>query len=257
MKPTRTTQKVAIKNNQNYLRNSRNVPKSMGWLWNSPIEGIGSIDWHPGKIEKSVLRIMNYFAERKKLSSIESEKKRDENLPTLRLLRKNGEYYIELKPWRINSQKRNEAKPIVFKLNKSDHERRILKAKEVLKQKGFNTFCYCEKDFECCECIKTEEKLEIQNELEKVSKLVQLTPLELSQGLNKMKNEDEIDLTFSPALVINQKPFKIERVTHVSTQSELKSSFHSTQNTKDTQLKVQTESKQIKTAKKKCLSRKM
>lgn len=207
------------------------VPKSMGWLWD-----IDGSNWRPGTIEKSVTKIMKYFATQKRLLLMKS--KTSEKLPTLKLVRKNGEYEIVLNPLSILDT--DDATPIVFKLNKSDYAKKVSRARENLREKGFNFNCKCGKDLENCECINPDEKEKIQIELD----TTELT----FQEVFKPTNDDEIDLTFSPAILSDKKPSKIERVTYASTQydkNDVKSSLKSIETT-ESQLKVETNSKKLK-----------
>lgn len=182
------------------------MPRTMGWLWNindGCLEG-----WRPGAVARPVARIMKFFAAQRRLE--EQQMLKDEPVaavesPTLQISGKNGEFCIILNP--STSSSSTAANPVVFMLTKSDFARRIARVKEILREKGLKVSCNCEKSFANCECMKREEKQQIEFELAELSKDEGSgdDDLRLSDELtfqllkSNVEDDSEVDFTFTPA----------------------------------------------------------
>lgn len=178
-------------------------------------------------MRKSVAKIMKFFATQRRSEDKVNQKSKEVEIvsPTLQILKRNGEYCVML-----NSTP-NDSNPIVFMLTKSDYARKIARVKKILREKGLNVSCKCEKNFKDCECMSNEVKEKIEFELEGLSKddEVDVRPSEIALHLVKAKNDDneeeEVDLTFTPPTwfaVAAAKSHKVNSVSYTATQYDSK-----------------------------------
>lgn len=142
----------------------------MGWLWNAENKGLRT-GWQPGAIRKSIKVLMKHFLKAKQSYS---ELKLNENSetipneedytkdPTLHISKKNGDYYITLRP--INNYNPcSNMKPIQFKISKNPLLIASSDLKKHLKSLGFPK-CICHKPITlcCCRPLLEKKRLEYQ-----------------------------------------------------------------------------------------------
>lgn len=198
------------------------VPKNMGWLWNVPIPGVPCIrpGWRPGSVKKSVAKIM-------KISLTPPAEPappiwHQEVSPTLRVLKKNGEYKIVMNPLADDGLKSMITSPIVFKITKSEEAKKRSLARQILKSRGITKKCDCS-SIDTCFCLNQCEKNRFKCEMEKVSEKLCLKSVISLSDLND-SSDSEVDMEFTPPAAANKKnphvKCKPPRVTAVETQYE-------------------------------------
>lgn len=171
------------------------MPRNMGWLWNTNIVGLPIFrhGWKPGAIRKSVAKIMKLYFTPPAEPAPNAEQ---EQAPTLRVQKKNGEFTIVMNPLRDEAETLENPSPIVFKISKSDEVKKRSCARKLLKSRGMEKKCNCTTIDSCC-CLSKCEKAQLKYEMEQVSKELCLKP-EMSVNDLKASSESEIDIEFTP-----------------------------------------------------------
>lgn len=165
----------------------RNVPRNMGWLWNAEAKGLRS-GWVPGAVRKPIKVLMQHFLKKSNRDPCKATNQSDvstkgdgdeENYTkeaTLHICKKNGIYYVTLRPLK-NPEVLKECSnpyvdmhPIQFKICKNPLLLEIRSLKKILKGMGFAK-CICHQPilFCCCRSFLERKKLEYhcQKECEK------------------------------------------------------------------------------------------
>lgn len=198
------------------------VPKNMGWLWNANNPGISTIrrGWKPGAVPKSVAKMMRYFLVKEcdippaDGNSIQCMNEK----PTLKVEKKLGEYTIILNPL-CDDKSHGDAAPIVFKIAKSEDEKRRCNARRILKCRGITKSCECN-DISSCSCINDCQKQSILCELEAISEVMCIIPEMKYEELNEASECSEIDFEFTPPFEMMNKCKRDVGVSVAGTQYE-------------------------------------
>lgn len=130
-----------------------------------------------------------------------------EDPPTLRVLKKNGEFFIIMNPLR-NDMRTEHQSPIVFKITKSDEDKKRSTARKILQACGVVKKCSCS-TLDSCQCLTDCEKAHLKFEMEKISKELCLKP-SLTVCDLKEPSDSEIDVEFTPPSAAKLKNPKIK-----------------------------------------------
>lgn len=166
------------------------VPKNMGWLWNVKISGLPTMrrGWRPGAVRKSVARIMKFHL---RTPAEATPEVKEEEPPTLRVQKKNGEYVIVMNPLRDGAE---ESSPIVFKVGKSEDSAKRLMARNILKTRDVKKTCSCS-TIDLCGCLNERDKAYVKTELQRISKNL---GVQMRLGDLKDSSDSELDVEFTP-----------------------------------------------------------
>lgn len=220
-----------------------NVPKYMGWRWDERIAGIGDKKWFPGHINKTVRCLMKHVLNPFPYDTIPLTR-RDANgriakicndksklpefnpalvqRPTLKVLKRDGEFYIEMNP--LKDKKKLETdidpylncSPLKFKIKRHPEEIKKHRAKKLLREHGIVKKCSC-LNLKFCRCMSDREKKLLAFEVKNVSDQLQLEK-ELQFGELGDSSDSELELNFTtPSALIDARKFKPD-VTHCGTQ---------------------------------------
>ncbi|KNC28215.1 hypothetical protein FF38_14136 [Lucilia cuprina] len=165
--------KIGHKTCLNGFAGRKNVPHNMGWLWNAETNGLRR-GWRPGAIRKPIKTLMQHFLINNNMQlccdlpdNENCDKNKDEEKdytkePTLHICKKNGDFYITLRPLK-NYESCNNMKPIQFKISKNPLLLKKRELKQYLKELGFAK-CICHKPISgcCCRSFLERKKLEYQ-----------------------------------------------------------------------------------------------
>ncbi|XP_075148562.1 uncharacterized protein LOC142222344 [Haematobia irritans] len=167
----------------------KNVPPNMGWLWSAEATGVRS-GWKPGAIRKPIKELMKYFLKdfpadtlrvsqysygrhgSRRICDGNHEEEKLEQKPTLHICKKNGEYFITLRPLKESEALRDCADPylnmhpIQFKIIKNPMVMEMRKLKKCLKEMGFPK-CTCHKPICYCFCRSFLEKKRLEYQCNK------------------------------------------------------------------------------------------
>lgn len=192
------------------------VPENMGWLWNVGTYGLPNIrrGWRPGAVKKSVAKIMKIYLT-PPAEPAPCVKPKDPS--TLRVQKNDGEYVIVMNPLGIDAELIQNSSPIVFKIAKSEEEKKILQARKLLRERGIVKTCDCP-SLESCNCLNDCEKNRLSCELAKVSKEL---CLKLSICDLKDSSDSEVDVEFTPPSAVKLKKRKPVKVSYEGTQYEI------------------------------------
>jgi hypothetical protein len=172
----------------------KNVPKNIGWLWNAPVSGLPVMrrGWRPGAVKKSVAKIMKVHLAT--LSSEQATVPLQEDPPTLRVLKKNGEFVIVMNPLHVTTETRKQKSPIVFKITETDEAKKPLTARNILHVCGVEKKCNCST---VDSCLNGCEKARLTLLMQSISKELCLKPSLTIRDL-EAPNESEVDIKFTP-----------------------------------------------------------
>lgn len=161
----------------------------MGWLWSADATGLRT-GWKPGAIRKSIKVLMNHFLDNTTGSMPKKQKdtqlccgakhkegpEKDEDdeddytkKPALHICKKDGVYYVTLRPLKDSVTLKDcsdpyvDMKPIQFKITKNPILLELRQLKQCLKAMGFPK-CTCHKPISqcCCRSFLDKKKLEYQ-----------------------------------------------------------------------------------------------
>ncbi|XP_073816574.1 uncharacterized protein [Musca autumnalis] len=219
----------------------KNVPPNMGWLWNVEAKGIRS-GWKPGAIRKPIKELMKYFLRdfpadtlrvsqysyRRRRGGICNQEGEEEELiqkPTLHICKKNGEYFITLRPLKDAEALKECAdpylnmQPIQFKIIKNPMAMEIRKLKKCLKEMGFNK-CTCHKPIVDCFCRGFLDKKRLEYQCNKEARNRNLPPCSDTLVLSDTTDsETEFDFGVTPpAGVIKPERLKKRNLINTGTQ---------------------------------------
>ncbi|KAL9706195.1 hypothetical protein quinque_009713 [Culex quinquefasciatus] len=192
------------------------VPPHMGWQWDVQTLGIGRIrkGWRPGAIRRPIKELMQHFLVSYPLDNVPVSRRRaakrsegeeqppssGKQKPTLQIVKRNGEYIIEMNPLKDSETLKTTqnpylpCEPIRFKLAKDPKTAKLHQLRQALKVR-FN-LCEC-KDLESCTHRHDKEKKIFQKELRKFSKRLGLPKATSVKDLPS-ESESELDLEFTP-----------------------------------------------------------
>lgn len=147
----------------------------MGWDWHRASEERKG--WRPGAIPKNIRELMCHFLSPCPCDTLLPYKKRssrrsgdvpadcggdEPQLPTLRVQRRNHEYYITMNPLKDAQRLKTEpypyvaCKPLQFRISGSTEERALHDIKKIIKEQGFDK-CTCGKAIAKCSCRDNRE----------------------------------------------------------------------------------------------------
>lgn len=198
----------------------------MGWLWNVENVGISQIrrGWRPGAVSKRVAQMMAYFlgkecdepAEGKDSAKAMNEKPTS----TLKVEKKSGEFRITLN--QLCDESGCGDAPVVFKITKTEDEKKRSDAISLLKSRGFNKTCDCN-DLCECSCINDCQRQIMLYELKAISDVLCINPTLKYEELNEASECSEIDFEFTPPFEMMNKCRRDVRVSVAATQYEQQS----------------------------------
>lgn len=226
---------------------STTVPKNMGWRWDFPIAGMIDKKWFPGQIHPIVRCLMKHALNPFPYDTIPLTR-RDRNgrvvraytdrsrmpefnpdliqKPTLRIQKRDGEYFITMHPLKEKAKLKTDCNPYLnctpLKLKIKDHpeEIKISRAVKLLRERGLEKKCSCV-NLKCCRCTTETHKKLLAYEMKKVSKQLKMQNVLNYSDLNA-ESQSELDLQFTtPSAVIDERKCKPD-VVHCGTQYGLK-----------------------------------
>ncbi|XP_058987449.1 uncharacterized protein LOC131806792 [Musca domestica] len=220
----------------------KNVPPNMGWLWNVEAKGIRA-GWKPGAIRKPIKELMKYFlrdfpADTLRVSQYSYRRRRngygnqggeeEEELlqkPTLHICKKNGEYFITLRPLKDPEALKECAdpylnmQPIQFKIIKNPLAMEMRKLKKCLKGMGFSK-CTCHKPIVDCFCRSFLDKKRLEYQCNKEARNRKLPLCNDSLVLSDTtESETEFDFGVTPPAGVI-KPERLKKRNFVNTGSQ-------------------------------------
>lgn len=219
----------------------KNVPSNMGWLWS--VEATGRrAGWKPGAIRKPIKELMRYFlrdfpADTLRVSQYSyrrggsgaggggGDSVLQEELiqkPTLHICKKNGEYFITLRPLKDPEALRECAdpylkmQPIQFKIAKNPMAIEMRKLKQCLKEMGFNK-CTCHRPIIYCFCRSFLDKKRLEYQCNKEARKRNLPACSDSLVLSDTTDsETEFDFGVTPPAGV-VKPERLNKPNFVNT----------------------------------------
>ncbi|CRK88959.1 CLUMA_CG002791, isoform A [Clunio marinus] len=202
------------------------VPKYLGLRWNSEIEGNKGKKWSPGQINRTVRCLMKHFlnpfpydtiplTRRNKSGRVEkictaSNPKPNPDYiqqPTLKIQKRNGEYFVAMKPLKereklnIDCNPYLNCSPLLVNIKKHPEDVKKHRAKKILLEKGFGKKCSC-RCLKYCRCVNERTKRILTIEMKKVSTQMNLEKeLEYADLEESSDSEMEIEFTTPSASV--------------------------------------------------------
>lgn len=143
--------------------------------------------------------------------------------PTLRIQKRDGEYFITMHPLKEKSKLETDCNPylnctpVKFKIKDHPEEIKITRAVKLLRERGLEKRCSC-LNLRCCRCTTETQKNLLAYEMKKVSKQLKMESMLTYADLNA-DSESELDLQFTtPSAMIDSRKCKPD-VVHCGTQS--------------------------------------
>lgn len=223
------------------------VPKYMGWRWDAPILGICDKKWFPGRIHPMVRCLMKHALNPFPYDTIPLTR-RDTNgrimktcidtsrlpkfnpdfvqKPTLRVQKRDGEYFIAMHPLKSKAELETDynpyldCSPLTFNIKPHPEKIKISRAVKLLRERGLEKKCSCV-SLTCCRCKSETQKKLFTYEMKNVSKQLKMKAALTYADLNADSDSD-LDLEFTtPSAIVDPRKFKPD-VVHCGTQYGLR-----------------------------------
>ncbi|KAG5675133.1 hypothetical protein PVAND_005062 [Polypedilum vanderplanki] len=220
------------------IKSCESVPSNMGWR-HDKIQFENNKSWYPGRINKIVRILMKHHLNpypydtitlsnaNRKMKIDGSSSDDDDNCElksTLRMMKRNGEIFIQMRPLKEGKELETDCdpylncSPLKFSIRKRPEELKKHKARKIIKSRGFERKCKC-CDLKSCRCMSYEKKILLQDELKKVSKELGLIKELQYEDIHSSSDSDEdFNFTTPTAIITKCRP----NITHISTQYDIK-----------------------------------
>ena len=126
----------------------------------------------------------------------------NEQKPTIRVLKKDGQYTITMNPLKTKEQMKNsndpyaDESPIKFRITQDAELVKTHHAKKLLQERGFDWRCNCTDLKDCC-CMSEKKKVDFLCELLKISRELDMKNTLCAEDLANC-SDSELDVEFTP-----------------------------------------------------------